>query len=88
MSYLVVDDTDGRIVAEVASLERAVRVLGRCLDGEPQGHPPVSLVRLNDRQGSLGGVTSLMAMRPLTAREVPPARRPRRVGRRQARSDF
>jgi hypothetical protein len=88
MPYLLVDDTDGTIVAEVASLGRAVRVLGRCLDAEPQGHPPVSLVRLDDRQASLGGVTSLVAMRPLTARQVPTARRRRRVSRRQARADL
>jgi hypothetical protein len=62
--YLLVDDTDGRVLAELASPELAMRVLAR-LAPSPGGDPHVSLVRLDHHQGDLIGVDSRVAMRPL-----------------------
>jgi hypothetical protein len=72
--YLLVADEDGRVLAELAGPEQAMRLLAR-LDGSPDGDLHVSLVRLDDHQGDLLGVSSRMAMRPLAPPpEHPPAR--------------
>ena len=62
--YLLVDDRDGRVLAELASPQQAVRLLSRLKD-TPQGGPPVRVVRLDHQQGSLTEVTSMVSMRPL-----------------------
>jgi hypothetical protein len=62
--YLLVDDRDGRVLAELASAHQAVRLLG-LLECNPHADPPVSLVRLDHQQGGLIGVTSTVSMRPL-----------------------
>jgi hypothetical protein len=62
--YLLVDDTDGKVLAELTSPELAMRVLAR-LEPSPGEDPHVSLVRLDHQQGDLVGVSSRMAMRPL-----------------------
>lgn len=70
--YLLVDDQDGRVLAELAGPEQAMRLLAR-LDRSPHGDLHVSLVRLEDRQGDLIGVSSRMSMRPLAPLDERPA---------------
>jgi hypothetical protein len=62
--YVLVDDRDGRVIAELASLEQAARLLRR-LEAMPQGAPPMRLVRLNRRRRELSEVSSIVAIRPL-----------------------
>ena len=62
--YLLVDDRDGWVLAELASAQQAVRLLGR-LGRNPHGSPTVSVVRLDHQQGDLTDVTSMVSMRPL-----------------------
>lgn len=88
--YLLVDDASGRVLAEIANPQQAMRLLA-ALDRSPHGDPNVSLVRLNNQQGDLLGVTSRIAMRPLapisqhpSGNGGSPARRgPRRSRRRR-----
>jgi hypothetical protein len=82
--YLLVDDRDGRVLAELASPQQAVRLLGH-LAQNLQESPPVSVVRLDHQQGSLTEVTSMVSMRPLlsvTARQARVKRPPARPSRR------
>jgi hypothetical protein len=62
--YVLVDDRDGSVIAELASPEQAARLLRR-LEAMPQGAPPMSLMRLNRRRRKLSDVSSIVAMRPL-----------------------
>ena len=62
--YLLVDDRDGSVLAELASAEQAARMLARHA-GSPDSGSGVSVVRLNHQQGSLTSVTSIVSMRPL-----------------------
>jgi hypothetical protein len=64
MRYLLVDDTDGRVLAELASAEQAVRLLGR-FTRTPPSRSTVSLVQIDDHEGSLTGISSTVSMRPL-----------------------
>ena len=63
--YLLVDDRDGSVIAELAGAEQAARLLSR-LDVTHHGAPPVSIVRLDRRSGQAGDVSSVVAMRPLS----------------------
>jgi hypothetical protein len=62
--YLLVDDRDGRVLAELASPSQAARVLARNAP-DRRGDPPVSVVRLAHQQDSLSEITSMVSMRPL-----------------------
>jgi hypothetical protein len=62
--YLLVDDRDGRVLAELASLQQAARLLARHAR-KPHGDLPVSVVRLDHQQGGLTDITSMVSMRPL-----------------------
>jgi hypothetical protein len=62
--YVLVDDRDGSVIAELASPEQAARLLRR-LEAMPQGAPPMRLVRLNRRRRELSEVSSVVAIRPL-----------------------
>jgi hypothetical protein len=62
--YLLVDDTDGRVLAELASPVQAARLLARQVRN-PDRAPPVSLVRLDHQQGSLSDITSMVSIRLL-----------------------
>jgi hypothetical protein len=64
-AYLLVDDRDGGVIAELAGAEQAARLLSR-LDSTPEGAPRVSVVRLERRSGQLSDVSSVVAMRPLS----------------------
>jgi hypothetical protein len=70
--YLLVDDRDGTVLAELASAGQAARLLCR-LERGPHGIPPVSVVRLAHEQGSLTDVTSIVSMRPLPPAHGRPA---------------
>jgi hypothetical protein len=62
--YLLVDDRDGRVLAELASAQQAMRLLCR-FPRNPHGSPAVSVVRLNHQQGTLTDTTSMVSVRPL-----------------------
>jgi hypothetical protein len=62
--YLLVDDTDGSVLAELASADQAGRVLAR-LALSQHGDPPISVVRTDHHRGSLTDVASTISMRPL-----------------------
>jgi hypothetical protein len=55
--YLLVDDREGQVVAELASAEQAARLLSR-IQSSAQGNPPLSVVRV-DR-------SSVVELRPLS----------------------
>jgi hypothetical protein len=63
--YVVVDDRDGRVLAELASAEQAARMLGVLARSPDEDASRVSVVRLEHQQTSLTEVTSIMSMRPL-----------------------
>ena len=64
MPLLLVDDRDGRIVAEVETEEDAQRVLESWLSDE--GLPPyLCLVELSSHQGEIFGTDSSVKVRPL-----------------------
>jgi hypothetical protein len=65
--YLLVDDTDGRVLAEVTSAEEALRILVE-LDPSQQ----VSLVKVDSSGGSFVHADSQVAMRPLFPNLRPP----------------
>jgi hypothetical protein len=74
--YLLVDDRDGRVLAELAGPHQAARVLARHARNL-HADPAVSLVRLDHQQGSLTDITSMVTMRPLP----PPIPRRARIKR-------
>lgn len=81
--YLLVDDRDGSVIAELASADQAGRVLAY-LALSQQGDPRVSVVCIDHHQGALAGVASTVAMRPLaspTRRRAPTERSPVRPSR-------
>jgi hypothetical protein len=71
-NYLLVDDRDGRILAELASAGQAARLLGRL-----ERTAPVRLWRVDHRQNELTEVTSVVSARPLPPLMARPARRRR-----------
>jgi hypothetical protein len=62
--YLLVDDRDGRVLAELASAQQAVLLLG-LLERNPQRTPKISMVRLDHQRGNLTDITSMVSVRPL-----------------------
>jgi hypothetical protein len=62
--YLLVDDRDGSVLAEIASARQALQLLSR-LGGDPHEAPPISVVRLQHEQGDLSDVSSIVSARPL-----------------------
>jgi hypothetical protein len=65
--YLLVDDTDGRVLAEVTSAEEALRIL---VELDPSQH--VSLVKVDSAGGSFAHADSIVAVRPLLPNLPPP----------------
>jgi hypothetical protein len=59
--YLLVDDRDGRVLAELASAQHAAWAAMQAIRGDS----PVSVVRLDHEEGSLTDITSMTSMRPL-----------------------
>jgi hypothetical protein len=62
--YLLVDDRDGSVLAELASAQQAVRLLGGLARNLHEG-PWVSVARLHHEQGDLTDVRSMVSVRPL-----------------------
>jgi hypothetical protein len=63
--YLIVDDRDGRVIAELGSAEQAARLLSR-MRPTIEGAPPLSVVRIDRHSGDFSEVSSVVAMRPLS----------------------
>jgi hypothetical protein len=74
VAYLLVDNRDGRVLAQLASAAQAARLVSR-FAGTADGAPPVDLVRFDHHQGNVVDITSMVSMRPL----APRARRRRRA---------
>ena len=62
--YLLVDDRDGSVLAELPSAQQAARELARHA-GSQDADSQVSVVRLDHQQGSLTEITSMVSVRPL-----------------------
>jgi hypothetical protein len=60
--FLLVDDSDGRVLAAIADPIEALRAL----DDLKEDHPELCLVRFDGQQGSLIGAESTTRVRPLT----------------------
>ena len=68
--YLLIDDRDGRVLAELSSAEQAARLLARAARTS-DGGLTFSVVRIEHAEGSVAGVDSRISMRtlpPLTTR--------------------
>ena len=75
--YLLVDDRDGKVLAELASPQQALRLL-RQLKHQPDDGPPVSLVKIDHEESSLTEITSMVSVRPLLPLMAPPRTNQRR----------
>ena len=65
MPMLVVDDRDGRIVAELESEEEALRVLEALAREDTSTSPPYCLVEFFSSQGAIFGAETSIKIRPL-----------------------
>ena len=63
--YLLVNDRDGRVLAELASVEQALRLLERIGRRRPALAAGVSLVRFSESQGSVVGTSTSASLRVL-----------------------
>jgi hypothetical protein len=63
MAYLLVDDTDGRVLGEFESGERALRLLERIRERHPQAAAGLCLVHFGEHVGSLSSVSSSVKLR-------------------------
>jgi len=64
--FLVVDDRDGRVLAEIVDPMEAFRVLDELRHDDPELAEALCLVRFDGRRGSLIGTDSTTRVRPLT----------------------
>ena len=67
MTLLLVDDRDGRIVAELESQEEALLVLESLADEDPDTADSLCIVVFHDRSGGMVGTESSVTLRPLNA---------------------
>lgn len=65
MTLVLVDDRDARIVAEIASYERATQLLEAMFRSDSQIPEYLCLVELRERPGALVETQSSVAIRPL-----------------------
>ena len=65
MPVLLVDDRDGRVVAELESQDEALRVLEALAREEASIPEYYCLVELDSRDGTIVGVDSSIKIRPL-----------------------
>jgi hypothetical protein len=63
---LLVDDRDGRVLAEINDPADAFRILAELEEDHPELAGALCLVRFDERQGSLVGAESTTRVRPLT----------------------
>jgi len=66
MSLLLVDDRDGRIVAELRTEEQVRRVLEAMASDDVKVPEYLCLVECRSRHGSLVGTDTSVKLRPLT----------------------
>jgi hypothetical protein len=64
--FLLVDDRDGRVLAEIGDPLEAFRVLDELQDDHPELAGVLCLVRFDGRQGSLIGTETTSRVRALT----------------------
>ena len=62
--YLLVDDRDGSVLAQLAGPQQAMRLFVRLARRSPGG-PPVSVVRTDSEESELVQTTSIVSVRPL-----------------------
>ena len=65
MSVLLVDDRDGRVLAELESQERALRMLERVARVEPDMADSLCIVSFRTRPGSIVATESSVTIRSL-----------------------
>lgn len=65
MPLLLVDDRDGRVVAELESQEQGLRLLEAMARDDPDTPAYLCIVSFGDRQGEILGVDSSVTVRPL-----------------------
>ncbi len=63
--YLLVDDTDGRVLGEFESSERAMRLLERFHRRNAETSARFSVVSFGDHVGSLGAISTSVRLRVL-----------------------
>jgi hypothetical protein len=64
--FLLVDDREGRVLAEIADPVEAFRVLDELKEEHPELAGALCLVRFDGHQGSLIGTESTTRVRPLS----------------------
>ena len=65
MTLLLVDDRDGRIVAELESQEQALRLLESLARDDPDTADALCIVAFHDHQGAMVATDSSVTIRPL-----------------------
>ena len=65
MALLLVDDRDGRIVAELESQEEALLLLERLASDDSEAVDSLCLVSFHDNPGAVVGTASSVSIRPL-----------------------
>jgi hypothetical protein len=63
MSLLLVDDRDGRVIAELESHEEALRLLERLAGADPETAERLCIVAFNDHQGAMVATESSVTIR-------------------------
>jgi hypothetical protein len=66
MPLLLVDDRDGRVVAELENQEEVLDVLEALTSDESDAPDHLCIVELHDRQGALLATRSSVTIRPLS----------------------
>jgi hypothetical protein len=64
--FLIVDDRDGRVLAQIADQVEAFRLIDELREHHPRLAQSLCLVRFDGRQGSLIGTEATTRLRSLT----------------------
>jgi hypothetical protein len=64
--FVLVDDRDGRVIAEIADPAEAFRLLDELEQAHPELAGALCLVRFDGREGSFVGTETTTRVRPLT----------------------
>ena len=64
--FLLVDDSEGRVLVEIADPAEALRVLGELKEDHPELAGALCLVRFDGHQGTLIESETTTRLRPLT----------------------
>ncbi len=65
MTYLLVNDSDSRVLAELESADQALRLLERLSRRHPDVAAGLSVVNFQDSHGTLAGASSSIRVRVL-----------------------